>query len=54
MPKRNVPLAANQVYWVKRADGKHYKVWSKTVLDSRIERGLITDEDRVMLQRTYI
>lgn len=50
MDKRNVPLTANTCYWVKKKDGKHYKVWSKTVLDTRIERGEITDEDRVYIQ----
>jgi len=51
MDKRNVPLKPNTCYWVKKKDGKHYKVWSKTVLDARIERGEITDEDQVLIQR---
>ena len=51
MDKRNTPLTPNTVYWVKKKDGKHYKVWSKTVLDARIERGEITDEDTVYIQR---
>lgn len=51
MPKRNVPLTANTCYWVQKPDGKHYKVWSKTVLDARIERGEITDEHKVKIQR---
>jgi len=51
MDKRNQPLTANTCYWVKKKDGKHYKVWSKTVLDARIERGEITEDDQVLIQR---
>lgn len=51
MDKRNQPLTANQCYWVKKKNGKHSKVWSKTVLDAKIERGEITDEDQVMIQK---
>ena len=54
MPKRNHELKANQVYWVQKPDGRHYKVWSKEVLDARIERGEITDDHQVKIQRTYV
>jgi len=53
MPKRNVPLTSSTCYWVKKPDGRHYKVWSETVLKARIERGEITDEHQVKIQRTY-
>ena len=52
MPKRNTPLTATTCYHVTKPDGKHYRVWSKTVLDQRIERGEITDEHKVVIQRT--
>ena len=52
--KRNQPLTANQAYHVTKPDGKHYKVWSKKVLDAKIERGEITDEHKVVLQRIYL
>lgn len=54
MPKRNQPLAPNTVYWVQKPDGRHYKVWSKEVLQARIERGEITDEHQVKIQRIYV
>jgi len=52
MPKRNTPLTATTVYHVTKPDGKHYRVWSKTMLDKYIEEGKITDQDKVVIQRT--
>lgn len=49
--KRDVPLTANTVYCVMRENGSHYKVYSKKVLDAKIERGEIADTDRVVIQR---
>lgn len=54
MPRRNQQISSNQVYWVQKPNGKHYKVWSKEVLDARIERGEITPEHTVKIQRTYV
>jgi hypothetical protein len=34
-----------------RENGSHYKVYSKKVLDAKIERGEIADTDRVVIQR---
>jgi hypothetical protein len=51
MPKRNTKLTANTVYHVTKPDGKHYRVYSKTTLDKRIEEGVITDQDKVVIQR---
>jgi len=51
MPKRNQPLNANQSYHVTKPDGKHYRVWSKEVLDAKIERGEITEEHKVVIYR---
>jgi hypothetical protein len=54
MPKRNTPLTNNnQAYWVQKPDGRHYKVWSQTVLKARIERGEITEDHQVKIQRIY-
>lgn len=54
MPKRNQEINSNQAYWIQKPDGKHYKVWSKKVLDARIELGIITDEHTVKIQRIYV
>lgn len=51
MPRRNDALTANTVYCVMREDGRHFKVYSKTVLDAKIKRGEITEKDKVVLQR---
>ena len=51
MPKRNTKLTANTVYHVTKPDGKHYRVYSKATLDKRIEEGVITDQDKVVIQR---
>lgn len=51
MDKRNTPLTPNTVYCVFKENGKNYKVYSKTVLDAKIARGEITENDRVVLQR---
>lgn len=53
MPKRNMPLTSNTCYWVQKPNGRHYKVWSETVLKARIERGEITDDHQVKIQRIY-
>lgn len=53
MPKRNQPLMANQAYHVTKPDGKHYKVWSKKVLDDRIERGEITEDHKIVIQKVH-
>ena len=51
MPKRNVPLTANTAYCVFKENGKQYTVYSKQVLNRRIEEGIITDTDRVVIKR---
>jgi hypothetical protein len=53
MPKRNFPLESGTCYWVQKPNGKHYKVWSKEVLQARIERGEITSDHQVKIQRIY-
>lgn len=51
MPRRNDPLTANTVYCITKPDGKHYRVYSKQMLDKLIERGDVTEEHKVVLQR---
>lgn len=51
MPKRNVPLTSNTAYCVFKENGKQYTVYSKQVLNQRIESGQITDTDRVVIKR---
>lgn len=48
-----MPLTSNTCYWVKKPDGKHYRVYSEVMLKARIERGEITDEHEVKIQRIY-
>ena len=54
MPKRNQPINANQAYHVTKPDGKHYRVWSKTVLDAKIARGEITEDHKVVIHRLQV
>jgi hypothetical protein len=49
--RRTDQLTPNTVYCVYKPDGKNYRVYSKMMLDRLIERGEITEEHRVVLQR---
>lgn len=46
-----MPLTSSTVYCVYKENGKCYNVYSKEVLDRRIEDGRITDACRVVIQR---
>jgi len=52
MPNRNVPLSANNAYWVVKPNGKGYTVWSSRALNAQIEQGKITESHRVVLKQT--
>lgn len=51
MPRRNEKIKADQAYWIrKEGSNKGFSVYSTEQLNRMIERGDLTDKDRVQIR----